>query len=230
MIYSSTTKLYITHIKYMNGCNKMDIIFVDAENIGLKELEKLETSIIDKVFVFSKSNCIKLVCEKKLYLFLSDYPCGSNQADFYIIAYLSRVLSSLNHTELTSINFKLITNDESLISAFDFQCSQLGGISKIIKTNEKIKTDVNTVVQLTPVPEPKSVPKIKPVPKPKSVSKPKSVEEKIISHLKSPETLNPEFRKKLGISQQDFSRATGELIRQNKIKRSKGSKKKWVTR
>ncbi|QFI36334.1 hypothetical protein FR932_00135 (plasmid) [Moritella marina ATCC 15381] len=190
----------------------MDIIFVDAENIGLKELEKLETSIIDKVFVFSKSNCIKLVCEKKLYLFLSDYPCGSNQADFYIIAYLSRVLSSLNHTELTSINFKLITNDESLISAFGFQCSQLGGISKIIKTNEKIKTDVNTVVQLTPV------------------LAPKSVEEKIIFHLKSPETLNPEFRKKLGISQQDFSRATGELIRQNKIKRSKGSKKKWVTR
>ena len=186
----------------------------DYENIGSKELEKLETLIIDKVFVFSKSNTIKLICEKKLYLFLTDYPCGSNQADFYIIAYLSRVLSSLNHTELTSIHFKLITNDESLISAFEFQCAQLGGISKIIRTNEKVKTDVNTVVQLTPKPKRQS----------------QSAEEKIMSNLKYPEALNPEFRKKLGISQQEFSRATSELISKNKIQRSKESKKKWVER
>ena len=198
----------------------MEIIFVDAENIGSKGLEKLDTSIIDKVFVFSKSNTIKLVCEKKLYLFLTDYPCGSNQADFYIIAYLSRVLSSLNHTELTSIHFKLITNDESLISAFEFQCSQLGAISKIIRTNEKIKADVNTVVQLAP----------KPKPKPKPKHQPQSAEDKIISNLKLPTALNPDFRKKLGISQQEFSQATRELISKNKIKRSKESKKKWVKR
>jgi hypothetical protein len=192
----------------------MEIIFVDAENIGSKGLEKLDTSIIDKVFVFSKSNTIKLVCEKKLYLFLTDYPCGSNQADFYIIAYLSRVLSSLNHTELTSIHFKLITNDESLISAFEFQCSQLGAISKIIRTNEKIKADVNTVVQLAPKPKHQT----------------QSAEDKIISNLKLPTALNPDFRKKLGISQQEFSQATRELISKNKIKRSKESKKKWVKR
>lgn len=186
----------------------MEIIFVDAENIGSKELDKLKSSIIDKVFVFSKSNTVKLVCEKKLYLFLSDYPCGSNQADFYIIAYLSRVLGSLNNTELTSIHFKLITNDESLISAFEFQCSQLGGISKIVRTKEKIASAVDVVKQ------------------PKQISS----EDKIMSNLKSPETLNPEFRKKLGMSQQEFSRVTRELINTKKIKRSQKNKNKWVKR
>ncbi|MBF4269331.1 hypothetical protein EAY71_20920, partial [Vibrio anguillarum] len=67
----------------------MKVIFVDAENVGLKELEKINASIVDKVFVFSKSDAVKLVCEKSLYLCLNDYPTGQNQADFYIIAYLS---------------------------------------------------------------------------------------------------------------------------------------------
>lgn len=54
----------------------MKMIFVDAENVGLRELEKINASVVDKVFVFSKSDSVKLVCEKSLYLFLSDYPTG----------------------------------------------------------------------------------------------------------------------------------------------------------
>lgn len=96
------------------------MIFVDAENVGLKELEKIGASIIDKVFVFSKSEAVKLVCDKSLYLFLSDYPTGQNQADFYIVAYLSRVLLALDKKQLDSVNFELYSNDESLISAFEF--------------------------------------------------------------------------------------------------------------
>ena len=37
------------------------VILVDVENIGLKELEKINTAIVDKVFVFSKSDAVKLV-------------------------------------------------------------------------------------------------------------------------------------------------------------------------
>ena len=36
-------------------------IFVDVENIGLKELKKINAEIVDKVFVFSKSDAVKLV-------------------------------------------------------------------------------------------------------------------------------------------------------------------------
>ena len=32
----------------------MKMIFVDAENVGLKELEKINASVVDKVFVFSR--------------------------------------------------------------------------------------------------------------------------------------------------------------------------------
>ncbi|MFY2506895.1 hypothetical protein ACN3E9_00880 [Vibrio pectenicida] len=41
----------------------MKIIFVDAENIGLKELEKVKATVVDKVFVFSKSDFTKAINE-----------------------------------------------------------------------------------------------------------------------------------------------------------------------
>ncbi|MBF4242492.1 hypothetical protein EA003_22225, partial [Vibrio anguillarum] len=111
----------------------MKVIFVDAENVGLKELEKINASIVDKVFVFSKSDAVKLVCEKSLYLCLNDYPTGQNQADFYIIAYLSRVLLALDKKQLGSIHFELYSNDENLITAFEFQCDQLGATCQSIR-------------------------------------------------------------------------------------------------
>ncbi|GAA5788729.1 hypothetical protein NGY2020031_11740 [Vibrio cholerae] len=41
----------------------MKMIFVDAENIGLKELEKVKATVIDKVFVFSKVESVQRICE-----------------------------------------------------------------------------------------------------------------------------------------------------------------------
>ncbi|MGL4734650.1 MAG: hypothetical protein ACRCWB_06105 [Enterovibrio sp.] len=96
----------------------MKMIFVDAENIGVKELEKIQATVIDKVFVFSKVESVQRICEKALFLFLSDYPSGPNQADFYIIAYLSRVLSILDKKQFSAVHFELYSNDKSLISAF----------------------------------------------------------------------------------------------------------------
>lgn len=180
----------------------MKMIFVDAENIGLKELGKLEASVIDKVFVFSKADPIIQFCEKHLYLSLSDYPCGSNQADFYIIAYLARILAALDKKQLGSIRFKLYSNDENLIAAFEFQCAQLGGTSDVVRTKE------DTVVQLAP----------------KSLSP----EDKIYSYLQSPKAFDLKFQKQIGLSKSDFTRAVNELAKTNKIQRSPESNKKWV--
>ena len=180
----------------------MKLIFVDAENIGLKELDKIEASIVDKVFVFSKQKPIAQLCEKKLFLCLSDYPCGANQADFYIIAYLIRVMSSLDKKQLASIKLSLFSNDENLISAFKFQCALLGGKPEIVRT----KSDI-----VVPIPLPQT---------------PK---DRIYNALQVPKTLDPNFQKQLGISKSDFTRAINELAKTNKIQRTKESKKKWVS-
>lgn len=182
----------------------MKIIFVDAENIGLKELKKINASVIDKVFVFSKSDSIKAFCENYLYLYLSDYPSGSNQADFYIIAYLSRILSSIDRDQIDSLYFELISNDENLISAFKFQCSQLGGQHKITRTKASnvVPLSINSDIEAS--------------------------QKKIHACLISPKVLGPELQKQLGLSKSTFSKAINELAKNNKIKRSPESKKKWI--
>ncbi len=178
----------------------MKIIFVDAENIGLKEVEKVNASVIDKVFVFSKNESIKRMCEKSLFLCLSDYPSGANQADFYIIAYLSRVLVALSKKQLGSIVFQLYSNDENLISAFKFQCSLLGG------TTETHRTKDDTVVPIQPT----------------------SFTDLLLNNLGSPQHLNPSMQAKLGMSKAEFTRAVNELNKSNKIKRSSEDKNKWM--
>ncbi|EJE4150087.1 TPA: hypothetical protein ACVU30_003882 [Vibrio parahaemolyticus] len=184
----------------------MKVIFVDAENVGLKELEKLNTSIVDKVFVFSKSDAVKLVCEKSLYLCLNDYPTGQNQADFYIIAYLSRVLVALDKKQLGSIHFELYSNDENLITAFEFQCGQLGATCQSIRTREQ------TVVPITE----------------STGIEPDSPEAILLAALKYPHSLDPKFQERIGLSRAEFTKAVNELSRNNQIKRSPESKKKWV--
>ncbi|EWH08817.1 hypothetical protein DS2_15554 [Catenovulum agarivorans DS-2] len=182
----------------------MNMIFVDAENIGLKELSKIEATIIDKVFVFTKSDSIAQFCEQNLYHCLSDYPSGANQADFYIIAYLSRILATLDRKKLASVKLKLYSNDLNLIAAFKFQCNLLGGTCDIIKTKN------NTVVPIA--------------------AKTVSPSEQIYAQLHSPQALNQELQAKLGLSKSAFTRAVNELAKANKICRSPESKKKWVRR
>ena len=94
------------------------MIFVDAENVGLKELEKLKASVVDKVFVFSKVDSVIQFCEKQLYLCLSDYPCGANQADFYIIAYVARILAVLDKKQLGSIRFKSVETFLTIVKIY----------------------------------------------------------------------------------------------------------------
>ncbi len=182
----------------------MKIIFVDAENIGLKELKKIDASVLDKVFVFSKSEPIKAFCEKYLYLYLSDYPSGSNQADFYIIAYLSRILSAIDKKKMDSFCFELISDDESLISAFTFQCTQLGGRHKITRTKASNVVPISITSDI------------------------EASQKKLHASLVSPKVLGPELQRQLGLSKSTFSKAINELTKNNKIKRSPESKRKWI--
>ncbi|MGR5117269.1 hypothetical protein ACPV5W_00900 [Vibrio astriarenae] len=181
----------------------MKMIFVDAENVGLKELQSLKASLVDKVFVFSKSDAIKHCCDRSLYYYLSDYPNGQNQADFYIIAHQSRLLCMLDKKQLGSVNFELYSNDASLISAFESQCSQFGAISRVVRTKEQMMVSPKQAKRQSP-------------------------EERIYEALKTPTALDPNFQKKMGLSKQAFSRAIHDLFTSNRIQRSKKAKKKWV--
>ncbi|EJO2026786.1 hypothetical protein NRC85_005020 [Vibrio parahaemolyticus] len=184
----------------------MKFVFVDAENVGLKGIEKVKVNIADKVFVFSKSNAVKQYCEKEFYHHLSDYPTGQNQADFYIISYLSRVLSTIGQKNLPSIHFELFSNDESLITAFEFQCKKLGAQFRGVRTKDEV------VVPITS----------------KSKNSTQSAEDKIYAALKTPRNLDPSFQEQLGLSRQVFTRAVNVLSGSNKIQRSATDKKKWV--
>ena len=183
----------------------MKIIFVDAENIGFKRLDAIDASIADKVIVFSRVESIKVFCEQKLYLCLSEYPEGANQADFYIIAYLLRVLSCLSKAQKPVIEFVLYSNDVNLIAAFEFQCGLLGAKSKIHSFNQDTDIICN-IVDLTETSQ---------------------LEEQIYNMLKEPGKLS-DIQTTLELSKPIFTKAVNGLIATNKIKRSSKNGKNWV--
>ena len=175
--------------------------FIDFENIGLKELEKIESSVLDKTFVFTKSQSAKLLCKSNLYQVLSDYPTGQNQADFLIIAQLAKVLSMISRQEINKVQFYLYSNDESLISAFEFQCQSSDATFKVIRTKQN-------VVQL---------------------KKAKATPEKLLlDALSSPQNLSLALQESLGLARSDFTRAINQLAQSKEIVKCKDSKKKWV--
>lgn len=185
----------------------MRFIFVDAENIGLKEVEAISTSISDKVLVFSKDCAVKEVCERKLFLYISSYPSGSNQADFYIIGNLVGMIASLTKPQRDICQFVLYSQDNSLVTAFSFQC-------KLHKIKHNIALEPKILVQpKPPVIEPK-----------KSIQ---SLEQRIYEHFKTEQTTET-VRKKLKQPKSDFTKALNILIKANKIQRVSKSKKTWV--
>ena len=189
----------------------MRFIFVDAENIGLKEVEAISASISDKVFVFSKNDAVKEVCERKLFFYISSYPTGSNQADFYIIGNLVGMIASLTEQQRDVCQFILYSQDNSLVTAFAFQC-------KLHKIKHKIALDPKAQVQVQTQPKPPVIEPKKPV---------QSLEQRIYEHFKTEQTTES-VRKKLKQPKSDFTRALNTLIKTNKIQRVSKSKKTWV--
>jgi hypothetical protein len=180
----------------------MNIYFVDLENVGLKALQSLDVSFSDKVFVFSNSGEVKKYCDQSLYFCLSDYPTGSNQADFYIIAYLSKVIEQLSKAERLVSELVLCTKDNSLIVAFEYQCN-LNGIR--CSSPFKVEKPSNVV----------------------SISKTDPSGNVILSLLAKPKPAT-ELLEQSQLSKPDFTTAFNLLIKEDKVKRSKKSKKLWV--
>lgn len=184
----------------------MKFIFVDAENIGLKEMEAISASISDKVLVFSKNEAVKNVCERKLFLSHSGYPSGPNQADFYIIGNLVGIITSITEQQREVCNFVLYSQDNSLVMAFSFQC-KLHQVKCQIALAPKVKPNTQPVIE-----EKKVV----------------SLLEDIIYESFKTEQKIETVRKKLKASKPDFTRALNALLKLNKIKRVSKSKKTWV--
>jgi hypothetical protein len=85
----------------------MKLIFVDAENIGLRQLEGIQSAFQGRVFVFTKENSVKEFCEGRAFSVMSSYSAGSNQADFYIIAKLVSLIGSAHADVSKGIEFVL---------------------------------------------------------------------------------------------------------------------------
>ena len=187
----------------------MRFIFVDAENIGLRAIESITASVSDKVFVFSKNDAVKAVCERNLFLYISSYPSGSNQADFYIIGNLVGMIASLTEQQREASQFILYSQDNSLVTAFEFQC-------KLRSIKHDIALKPKTQIQV----QPKSQ-------KTDSSTTPKILEQRVYECFKTEQTTES-VRKKLKQPKPDFTRALNSLIKANKIQRGSKSKKTWV--
>ena len=201
-------------------------IFVDAENIGLKEVELIEACVSDKVFVFSKNDAVKSVCERKLFLFISSYPIGSNQADFYIIGNLAGIISSLSEKQKEVCQFSLYSRDNSLVTAFSFQCNLHKVKHKIAlepKSSPEHKHNLEPLIS----PEPKVPPEQKKPSVIVPIRQSKTLDQQILELLDTPQP-SETMRKQLKSSKPDFTRAMNTLIKESKIKRSANSQKKWV--
>ena len=193
--------------------NKKDsclkFIFVDAENIGLKGVEAVSTSITDKVLVFSKNDSIKEACERKLFICNSNYPTGSNQADFYIIGKLVGIFATLTEQQRNSYHFTLYSQDNALATAFSFQC-KLHSVRHNIALESKTQT-----------------PSITPVAKLKTSSPIQNLEQKVYELFKTEQTTET-VRKKLNQPKPDFTKALNALIKAKKIQRVSKNKKTWI--
>lgn len=181
----------------LDGFN-LKIYYVDAENVGLNLLDETKISILDRVFVFTNDEKLKSTCSSALLNSISGYPSGQNQADFYIIAHLSNVLSRLSKVEKMAIEFNLCSKDKNLWKAFNFQCL-LAGV-KSNAPNLTIEVEANNVL---------------------------AVSEKILKLMSSPITVT-EIQNKLKIQKPEFTRSFNQLIKLGKIKRQKESKKHWI--
>jgi len=199
----------------------MKIIFVDAENVGFKALQAIEVDIIDKVFVFSRVEVIQRYCLQHLFLYLPDYPQGANQADFYIIAYLSRVLACLSKDDKQFVEFVLYSNDVNLINAFNSQCAIDAAKSHIVNSKHDTPPIINKPVA-TKLPAP-----ITNKPVATKLTPAERIEKQIFKMLKKPQKLSA-VQQTLNLSQPLFNKAVSGLLSANKIKRCSESRKSWV--
>ena len=180
---------------------KLKFIFVDAENIGLNQVGNVKATLTDKVFVFTKNKQIIELSERKLFQVFSSYPTGSNQADFYIIGNLVGVLASLSNGQKKQCQFVLLSQDNSLVMAFKFQC-HLHKVACAFPLPSKSQTLVESQAE-------------------------SDNHQMLLQQFQHPKSTE-DVRKKLNMPKPDFTRALNMLIKGKIIKRTIEDKKKWV--
>lgn len=185
----------------------MKFIFVDAENTGLKEVEGIEARISDKVLVYSKSETIKELCERKLFLNISSYPTGQNQADFFIISHLSAIINSMLDNSNSNVAFYLYSQDKALVQAFVFQCD-LYKVPYVIALPPK--SSEKAIIQKNPQPNNES-----------NVTK--------LYQIFKIEQTTEQARIKLNLPKSDFTKALNSLIKTDKLKKTSKTKKTWLS-
>lgn len=200
--------------------------YIDAENVGLNLLKEQPVSALDRFYIFTNSEGIKEASANPLLNVVSGYPAGSNQADFYIIAHLSLVLSHISKADKKKVQFILCSKDVSLWKAFDFQCSLAGATA--ISTH--IETEANPKPVQTAIQHPDPVAKIV---KPCAIAASKGVElstdtrSEILKLMVRPATA-ANLRSRIKVSQAAFQRSFNQLISEGAVKRQNGSRLNWV--
>lgn len=194
----------------------MKIYYVDAENVGIDFLVDKKVSVLDKVFVFSNNESVKSECKKLLYIGVAGYLAGKNQADFYMVAHLARLLSQLSDKEKGVVNFIFCSRDQDLLNALQSQCS-LAGIKAFssyptgkrktkLSSNKKSNTNKKNTHE--------------------KGDKNQSIESLILERFAQP-SKSYDVQVALGLTKSEFSKAINKLIKAGKIKRQSKSSKKW---
>ncbi|MDD9176043.1 hypothetical protein PVK62_07825 [Aliivibrio sp. S3MY1] len=184
----------------------MNLIFVDAENVGLNTIQEIDTRITDKVFVFSNNEQIKILCHDLMFIMMDGYPIGKNQADFYLIAHLSKAISQVRYDEKKKLTFILYSNDNSLCQAFEFQCQHASISCEIIHTKPIQGQNTNnqeyTTAELNNI-------------------------ACLYKALKSKSMLVTELFNTTKLAQNEATKALNALVKKDLIARSSSNKKVW---
>lgn len=198
----------------------MKIYYVDAENIGIDFLAGQNISVLDKVFVFSNNESITSECEKRFYIGVTGYPVGKNQADFYMVGHLARLISLLSDKEKGAINFIFCSKDQDLLKALGSQCSLSGikAFSSYPVANKKAKSNSASKANTGKKNTHKKCAK--------KGAENQSMESSILECFAQP-SKPYDVQIALGLSKPEFTKAINKLIKAGKIKRQSKSRKKW---
>ncbi|MDD9155245.1 hypothetical protein PVK64_03435 [Aliivibrio sp. S4TY2] len=184
----------------------MNIIFVDAENIGLPSIQEIDARITDKVFVFSNNEQIKTLCHDLMFIVMDGYPVGKNQADFYLIAHLSKAISQVRYDEKKKLTFILYSNDNPLCQAFEFQCQHASIASEIVNTKP-------VLVQATEIQE--------------YTAKDLNNIALLYNTLKAKSMIVTELFNTVKLEQTEATKALNALVKKELIARTPNNKKVW---
>ncbi|MFT6188337.1 MAG: hypothetical protein ACJAW8_000200 [Oleispira sp.] len=198
----------------------MKIYYVDAENVGIDFLTGKNISVLDKVFVFSNNESIQAECEKFFYIGVTGYPVGKNQADFYMVGHLARLISLLSEKDKGVINFIFCSKDQDLLKALGSQCSLSGikAFSSYPVANKKAKSNSASKANTGKKNTHKKCAK--------KGAENQSMESSILECFAQP-SKSHDVQVALGLSKPNFTKAINNLIKAGKIKRQSKSSKKW---